>query len=229
MKRTALIAFVLITGLLFTSQAMAAFTTATDTNSWSLLSAAGSDRYEVEVRPGDFLGATGDWEFGIKDVAVSSFTPQVQDNYGFQNGVAVPYSVDLTNGLLTFTLGGKSIQWDTMSAADYFVFGVKTSDTGMYAISMTYDVNGGPSGSLSTDLQIDREFDALTSDMTLNNFFADGEITMMWETLPPRSGLNAFFAMNSLEMNQVPVPAAAWLLGSGLMGLIGLRRRFSKK
>jgi hypothetical protein len=31
-----------------------------------------------------------------------------------------------------------------MSAADYFVFGVKTSDTGMYAISMTYDVNGGP-------------------------------------------------------------------------------------
>jgi hypothetical protein len=81
---------------------------------------------------------------------------------------------------------------------------------------------------LSTGLQIDREFDALTSDMTLNNFFADGEITMMWETLPPRSGLNAFFAMNSLEMNQVPVPAAAWLLGSGLMGLIGLRRRFNK-
>lgn len=28
--------------------------------------------------------------------------------------------------------------------------------------------------------------------------------------------------------NQVPIPAAVWLLGSGLLGLVGLRRRFGK-
>jgi hypothetical protein len=35
----------------------------------------------------------------------------------------------------------------------------------------------------------------------------------------------AYFAMDDLESNPVPVPAAVWLLGSGLIGLIGIRRR----
>jgi hypothetical protein len=31
--------------------------------------------------------------------------------------------------------------------------------------------------------------------------------------------------MDDLEVNPVPIPAAVWLLGSGLLGLIGIRRR----
>ena len=40
-------------------------------------------------------------------------------------------------------------------------------------------------------------------------------------------GMNtpAYFAMDDLESNPVPVPAAAWLLGSGLLGLVTIRRR----
>ncbi len=35
--------------------------------------------------------------------------------------------------------------------------------------------------------------------------------------------------INKMEQQPVPVPAAAWLLGSGLMGLVGLRRRMNKE
>ena len=34
-----------------------------------------------------------------------------------------------------------------------------------------------------------------------------------------------FFLVDDLELNAVPVPAAAWLFGSGLMALFGLARR----
>ena len=33
---------------------------------------------------------------------------------------------------------------------------------------------------------------------------------------------------DNLSFNQVPIPAAAWLLGSGLIGLVGIRRKFSE-
>ncbi|WP_028319692.1 DUF4465 domain-containing protein [Desulfobulbus elongatus] len=46
-------------------------------------------------------------------------------------------------------------------------------------------------------------------------------------------GMNtpAYFAMDNLETvaAPVPVPAAAWLLGSGLIGLVGLRQRTGRK
>lgn len=29
-----------------------------------------------------------------------------------------------------------------------------------------------------------------------------------------------------IDANPVPIPGAAWLLGSGLLGLLGVRRRF---
>ncbi len=37
----------------------------------------------------------------------------------------------------------------------------------------------------------------------------------------------AYLNPTGLEITAVPVPAAVWLLGSGLLGLVGLRRKFS--
>jgi hypothetical protein len=36
---------------------------------------------------------------------------------------------------------------------------------------------------------------------------------------------NAHVEITNLTFNQVPIPAAIWLLGGGLIGLLGLRRR----
>jgi hypothetical protein len=35
-------------------------------------------------------------------------------------------------------------------------------------------------------------------------------------------------ALNSSGSSSVPIPAAIWLFGTGLIGLIGTRRRFTK-
>ena len=40
-----------------------------------------------------------------------------------------------------------------------------------------------------------------------------------------RDGHWAFDILNVNEAHTVPIPAAAWLLGSGLIGLVGLRKR----
>lgn len=42
---------------------------------------------------------------------------------------------------------------------------------------------------------------------------------------PGTGGGSAFFDNASLEQTVVPVPAALWLMGSGLLGLMGLRRK----
>ena len=35
------------------------------------------------------------------------------------------------------------------------------------------------------------------------------------------------YDIDAVKVNSTPIPGAAWLLGSGLIGLVGLRRRFS--
>jgi hypothetical protein len=38
--------------------------------------------------------------------------------------------------------------------------------------------------------------------------------------------IDTYFMWTQCGTNQIPVPAAVWLLGSGLVGLAGLRRKF---
>ena len=42
---------------------------------------------------------------------------------------------------------------------------------------------------------------------------------------PPEGGFLGSFSMDNVYTSVVPVPAAAWLFGSGLLGLIGVARR----
>ena len=37
--------------------------------------------------------------------------------------------------------------------------------------------------------------------------------------------MHAAMAINAMEITAVPLPAAIWLLGSGLLGLLGLQRK----
>lgn len=54
--------------------------------------------------------------------------------------------------------------------------------------------------------------------------FTDGAI--LQGTFPDASTYSSYTMSVSGESSQVPIPAAFWLFGSGLAGVIGLRRRF---
>lgn len=52
------------------------------------------------------------------------------------------------------------------------------------------------------------------------DFIKIGSPTYSWQSYA--------FAMDNLDVNIVPIPGAMWLLGSGIIGLVGLRKKFKK-
>lgn len=63
--------------------------------------------------------------------------------------------------------------------------------------------------------------------ITLLDSFSTGGIDMSGFTLLPQNGLTAVY-LHSIDFNvisPVPVPAAAWLFGSAILGLFGVARR----
>lgn len=56
---------------------------------------------------------------------------------------------------------------------------------------------------------------------------ADGSYRLIWELQGGFSSSGT--ATMSMDIAAVPLPAAVWLLGSGLLGLVGVNRRFGRR
>lgn len=85
------------------------------------------------------------------------------------------------------------------------------------------NVNGIASlAALATGGAVEQNFFTWTG--TNTNAASAGTLAFTLTTLADGSTV-----INKMDAPQVPVPAAAWLLGSGLMGLVGLRRRMNKE
>ncbi len=107
-------------------------------------------------------------------------------------------------------------------------------ETGVYTLKATGDTSGtwDGSGALSN---VEAALYNSGGAWLLTNPFGTTAVTSILFTAPidrhgPQhvpwtQGKGSDYSLVSLTTSSVPVPAAVWLLGSGLLGLVGLRRR----
>lgn len=126
---------------------------------------------------------------------------------------------------------------------------LNTNSTVVTSFDLSGNMSYGLDGYLNPTSSLDITFYTIVGDFTTNMVFAAGEVCCSGATNPPNSfsgGLISLWGVNDtpelatafsgyngevlgldlrLELTAVPVPAAVWLFGSGLLGLIGVARR----
>jgi hypothetical protein len=154
----------------------------------------------------------------------ASFTITAQgDTDNIQTGSVGELYIDHTSA--SITIGSSTVNFITPTrtwvgnVAERVGFaragssGLNLFDGGLNDIYETWDMTTsiGPASGIGSQLA---QWDTPTSVQT------DGGI-LFFTPLSPVPG-------NSFEANVVPIPGAVWLLGSGLIGLVALRKKFKK-
>lgn len=192
------------------------------------------------ARSGNWDVALGD-QVGKKVAGVNQF---VQNAPGNVWDAAVTYSFAMqyssTTGLATFTVTGGGYN-TTLTSADYSIQGygftgitldviARPKDTPASpnpSISLTsLSLNGNPLSNVTSNLNSLNSYSLyagpLLTDINLTGAFQYvGDVVGMSELTKFTISLNGA----SPAPSAVPIPAAAWLLGSGLVGLFGIRKK----
>jgi hypothetical protein len=149
----------------------------------------------------------------------NGFNPQDGAYFFYKNGTGLQISQEGTNGLIageTFILDG----WCATDGVDY----------GTATLSF-YDTNGVLMNSVSTSAPLkgaSREWVSFNISLVVPDGAYSWEVTLDSNYGGSGSYRDVFWDSISLSSNNVPIPGAVWLLGSGLIGLVGIRRKFRK-
>lgn len=155
----------------------------------------------IDLTVGNFVGiyaATSDWEFtfGLKE----GITPEISTSN----------MANMGNGYqAVMGLYGHDASAVAVSATDFNSYTTRLSG-GQYSGLIP---NSGP------------DFEITLDDMAANGYVDVAMYQYLAMTDTFNEGTLRIWEDGSVELNAVPVPAAVWLLGSGLLGLVGIRRK----
>ncbi len=142
---------------------------------------------------------------------------------------ATSHNINFVAGGDTVTLDGYTLVFDYTGAN--LTSGIETPPSPLSALLGPYNDTGGTVNFTATTFGTGA---TLSTDQTLATFTFDGDATLTWNlgsqaflvTVNGTEFSGADFQLTSANtISPVPLPGAVWLLGSGLIGLFGLRRR----
>ncbi len=180
---------------------------------------SGSGNYAVSYVPLDWMG--GDDPIP-QTVSLGAVTGKDYDSI-----ISGAYFTNTTYAALSMLEGdsfAKKFGGTTGNDPDYFKLIIKGIDA-----SASY--TGTLDFYLADFRFADNSLDYIVDDWTWVDLTGLGNVVGLELSLDSSDagayGMNtpAYFAMDNLNGSPVPVPAAVWLLGSGLIGLVGIRRR----
>ena len=182
----------------------------------------GNSNLSISLTGGEFLGAPPTFH----DV---SMTRQVGTN--LIDGIIL---VDW-NGSFDMPL---HIEWNAEGLFNAIDTGLQAGDV-LSGSTLYHDSNGNgiqDAGELGTDIFSATPYSDLLTSSSLTHTSGGsapmaGTINSLGLTDAPFQGIKGYFdigtgnSIHIISVSAVPVPAAAWLFGSGLLGLIGVARR----
>jgi hypothetical protein len=159
--------------------------------------------------------------------AISPTSPLVEN---FQDAILEP-------GFSINEIGGSGVIHDGVYENVVYVgeprYQVFNYAPGMFAFGGWFDLQpGGPGSGINMYINDDNTFVISipsTAEGQFYGFVADGTFTgVRLEDALGVGGFQETYYAIDVAMAPVPIPGAAWLLGSGLLGLVAIRRRFKK-
>lgn len=164
---------------------------------------------------GTYVGPLGNGSYSAAPAAIMN-----NGNGMAGDPITGTMAIDMATGAGTATMAGVPFFGDTWKATNVVLTGV---GPGLEHASMLFHWGAlDPTtacGLVNCDIQVDVRFQMGAPDVNGNIPFAT---TASWMLYGPFAGAQPTFSGTATV---VPVPAAVWLLGSGLLGLVGVARR----
>ena len=184
----------------------------------------------ISVSVGDSI--IGSFSYDPTNATADGISTSFQSVYGFD---VPPSSMSYTVGGYTYTAEDKQLggSWSLPSNPDFAV-GVVDSLFGRDILSISSASTIG-AADLTTNIRLFDFSEAVFSNDSLPTVYSGQDFDLTYAGLSEGTRLTLFHPENNFSsvvfeaeltsLNAVPVPAAVWLFGTALIGLVGFSRR----